>query len=156
MHSSASTHGYPSVVRTNMTAPGYSVSLLARGARERRFATVPAMSPARNASAADGPYVALLRAINVGGRNVVAMARLRELLTGLGYGAVRTHLQSGNALFMAGGTPPELVEEEIERGLVDELGVAAKVLVRTRAELERVVAANPLLDVAGDHKRLLV
>jgi len=114
------------------------------------------MSPARNASAADGPYVALLRAINVGGRNVVAMARLRELLTELGYGAVRTHLQSGNALFMADGTPPELVEEELERGLVDELGVAVKVLVRTRAELERVVAANPLLDVAGDHKRLLV
>jgi len=100
--------------------------------------------------------VALLRAVNVGGRNAIAMARLRELLTGLGYGAVRTHLQSGNAVFTAGGTPPELLGEEIEGTLLAELGLEARVLVRTRAELERVVAANPLLDVAGEHARLIV
>jgi uncharacterized protein (DUF1697 family) len=100
--------------------------------------------------------VALLRAVNVGGRNRIAMARLRELLEGLGYGEVRTHLQSGNAVFTAAGTPPERVAHELERALVDELGLAAKVLVRTQAELERVVAENPLLDLASDHARLLV
>jgi uncharacterized protein (DUF1697 family) len=100
--------------------------------------------------------VALLRAVNVGGRNRIAMARLRELLEGLGYGEVRTHLQSGNAVFTPSATPPERVAEEIERALADELGLAARVLVRTHAELERAVAANPLLDLASDHARLLV
>jgi len=114
------------------------------------------MPPATNAPAAHSPYVALLRAVNVGGRNAIAMAHLRELLTGLGYGAVRTHLQSGNAVFTAEDTLPERVAEEIERALVSELDLEARVLVRTRAELERVVAANPLLDVAGEHARLIV
>ena len=55
-------------------------------------------------------YVALLRAVNVGGRNRIAMARLRELLEGLGYGEVRTHLQSGNAVFTAAEGAPEGTE----------------------------------------------
>jgi uncharacterized protein (DUF1697 family) len=100
--------------------------------------------------------VALLRAVNVGGRNRIAMARLRELLEGLGYGEVRTHLQSGNAVFTAIGTSPERLAQEIERGLAAEIGLAAKVLVRSRGELERAIAANPLLDVARDNSRLLV
>lgn len=111
------------------------------------------------AEGAAGRHVALLRAVNVGGRNRIAMADLRELLEGRGYGDVRTHLQSGNAVFTAAGIIPggtEGVAGEIERALAEELGLTAKVLVRTRAELERAVAANPLLDVAGDHSRLLV
>ena len=101
--------------------------------------------------------MALLRAVNVGGRNRVAMAQLRELLSGLGYVDVRTHLQSGNAVFIApDGISSEQVEAEIEGALESELGLVARVLVRTRAELERVVAENPLLDVADDRARLLV
>jgi uncharacterized protein (DUF1697 family) len=102
-------------------------------------------------------YVALLRAVNVGGNNRIAMADLRELLEGLGYGGVRTHLQSGNAVFTAPGTPsPEHLAGEIEEALAEEVGLKVKVLVRTRSELERAIAANPLLDVAEDHARLLV
>lgn len=104
----------------------------------------------------DGKYVALLRAVNVGGRNKIAMTRLRELLEGLGYGEVRTHLQSGNAVFTADGSSPERVAKEVEGSLAEEVGLVAKVLVRTRGELARVVADNPLLDVASDHARLLV
>jgi uncharacterized protein (DUF1697 family) len=114
------------------------------------------MSSGAAERAAGGKHVALLRAVNVGGRNRISMARLRELLEGLGYGEVRTHLQSGNAVFTAPSMPPERVAHKIERALADELGLAAKVLVRTHAELEGVVAANPLLDVASDHARLLV
>jgi uncharacterized protein (DUF1697 family) len=114
------------------------------------------MSPSDAERVAGGNHVALLRAVNVGGRNRVAMAQLRELLEGLGYGEVRTHLQSGNAVFTAGAAPPERVAREIERALADELGLAVNVLVRTHAELEAVVAQNPLLDIAGDHARLLV
>jgi uncharacterized protein (DUF1697 family) len=104
-----------------------------------------------------GKHVALVRAINVGARNRIAMADLRELLEGLGYGEVRTHLQSGNAVFTAPGmASPERLAREIEDALAAEVGLAAKVLVRTRSELERAIAANPLLDLAGDHARLLV
>jgi uncharacterized protein (DUF1697 family) len=99
----------------------------------------------------------LLRAVNVGGRNRIAMADLRELLEGLGYGAVRTHLQSGNAVFTPSGTPsPEALAREIEGALVEQVGLEVKVLVRTRSEIERAITANPLLDVAEDHARLLV
>lgn len=104
--------------------------------------------------------MALLRAVNVGGRNRIAMADLRGLLEGLGYGEVRTHLQSGNAVFTTTttttGRTSEQLGQEIEGALAEEVGLAAKVLVRTRAELARAIAANPLLDVAGDHSRLLV
>ncbi len=101
--------------------------------------------------------MALLRAVNVGGRNRIAMSDLRALLEGLGYGEVRTHLQSGNAVFTApGAPPPEQLAGAIEGALAQEVGLAAKVLVRTRADLERAIAANPLLDIAEDHARLLV
>jgi uncharacterized protein (DUF1697 family) len=104
-----------------------------------------------------GKHVAFLRAINVGARNRVAMADLRELMEGLGYGEVRTHLQSGNAVFTApGAASPERLAGEIEGALAEQVGLAVKVLVRSRSELERAIAANPLLDVAEDHARLLV
>lgn len=114
------------------------------------------MPPKKARQPADGKYVALLRAVNVGGRNKIAMARLRELLEGLGYGEVQTHLQSGNAVFTAAGSSPERMAQEVEGTLVEEVGLAAKVLVRTHGQLARVVADNPLLDVASDHARLLV
>lgn len=103
-------------------------------------------------------HVALLRAVNVGGRNRIAMSDLRALLNGLGYGEVRTHLQSGNAVFSAPErSSPEGLAREIEGALAEQVGLPAKVLVRTRAELGRVIAANPLLEMAeGEHSRLLV
>lgn len=102
-------------------------------------------------------YVALLRAVNVGGHNRIAMADLRALLEGLGYGGVSTHLQSGNAVFTAPNEHScERLAGEIETALAEEVGLTVKVLVRTRSELERAIAANPLLDVAEDHARLLV
>ena len=109
-----------------------------------------------NTATSSAEHVALLRAVNVGGRNRVAMAQLRELLSGLGYGDVRTHLQSGNAVFTAAETLTGAGGAPDRRCAESELGLAARVLVRTRAQLQRVVAENPLLDVADDHARLLV
>jgi uncharacterized protein (DUF1697 family) len=113
------------------------------------------------ASEADGErtprLIALLRGVNVGGNNRVPMAHLRELMGELGYGDVRTHLQSGNAVFTAPGTPPEQAAQEIERALASSLGLGVRVLVRTAEELARVVSANPLPDaVADEPSRLLV
>ncbi|HEV3322474.1 MAG TPA: DUF1697 domain-containing protein [Solirubrobacteraceae bacterium] len=112
------------------------------------------------ASEADGKrgsrQIALLRGVNVGGHNRVPMAHLRELMGELGYGDVRTHLQSGNAVFTAPGTPPEQAAREIEGQLASALGLGVRVLVRTVAELAQVVAANPLPDAVAEPSRLLV
>lgn len=88
-------------------------------------------------------YVGLLRAINLAGRNQVAMAKLRDLLTQLGFDQPRTLLQSGNAVF---GAEPgaavdleRLLEKEIER----RLKVATDFFVRSAGEWGEIVAGNP-------------
>jgi uncharacterized protein (DUF1697 family) len=111
--------------------------------------------PARGAGFTMAQQIALLRGINLGSQRRVAMADLRDLLTRLGYGDVRTHLQSGNALF-ASRASPERVRRELEQGIAKDLGIEAQVVVRTRDELADVVRRDPLGDVATDPKRYQV
>jgi uncharacterized protein (DUF1697 family) len=99
--------------------------------------------------------VALLRGINVGGHNRVAMAQLRELIESLGNGDVRTHLQSGNVVF-TGAATPDRAAADIEALIAERLGLRLRVLVRTRDELAAVVDGNPLAATAGDPARLIV
>jgi uncharacterized protein (DUF1697 family) len=87
-------------------------------------------------------YVALLRGINVGGRNRVAMADLREAFEAAGYGAVRTYIQSGNVLFET-DTPRSSVERRIEATLERRFGVPLVVMVRSHAQLRAVVTKAP-------------
>ena len=93
--------------------------------------------------------IALIRGINVGTAKRVAMADLREMLTGLGYTDVRTLLNSGNAIFGTTDSVSE-VTAAIEKGLADDLVVPAKVLVRTRAQVEKALAADPIGELATD------
>lgn len=98
--------------------------------------------------------MALLRGINVGGRNKVAMADLRAVVSELGHGDVSTYVQSGNVLFTAAaGTPPDAVADAMTAAISARLGVTVPVVVLTRDELAAVVAANPFPG-EGDHKRL--
>lgn len=99
--------------------------------------------------------VALLRGINLGRSRRVAMADLRELLEGLGYEGVRTHLQSGNAVFDTSDRPAA-VAAAIEAGMADRFGLEVAVVVRTGEELAAIVAADPLGDVADDPARRMV
>ena len=99
--------------------------------------------------------VALLRGINVGGRNRVEMARLRALMEDLGHRDVRTHLQSGNVVYTSDATP-ERAAAGLEVALAERLGVRVRVLVRTRDELAAAVAGNPLIGEATDPARLIV
>lgn len=101
-------------------------------------------------------YVALLRGINVGRAKRIAMADLRVLVEGLGFSGVRSLLNSGNLVFRANGGTAAEAARAIEEALVLRLGVAARVFVLAREELAAIVAANPLLDVADDHARLIV
>jgi uncharacterized protein (DUF1697 family) len=100
--------------------------------------------------------IALLRGINVGGHNRIAMASLRELLGELGYGDVRTHLQSGNAVLSAPGSPPERTGREIEGRIARDLGLEVRVVVRTSDELAEAIEGNPLGELATDPARMHV
>ena len=99
--------------------------------------------------------IVLLRGINLGPRNRIPMARLREALEDAGFADVRTHLQSGNVL-LESKTKPEQTARKCERVIDDEFGLAIGAVVRTPAELERVVKRNPLGKVAKDPKRYQV
>ncbi len=100
--------------------------------------------------------VALLRGVNVGPNNRVAMAELRRVLAGLGYADVVTVRNSGNAVFAAAPAALEAASADIEDALLDELGVACSVIVRTASELVEALAADPLGAVANDPSRHLV
>ena len=99
---------------------------------------------------------ALIRGINVGRAKRVAMADLRAMVADLGYGDVRTLLNSGNLVYSAPGAAPDEVAARIEARLAARLGVAARVTTLTAAELDEAVASNPLLDVVDNPARLLV
>lgn len=88
-------------------------------------------------------YVALLRGINVGGRNRVAMADLRAVMDGLGHTNVSTYLQSGNAVFSSDRTDVAEMAGEIQQRLDEVTGVKPTVLLRSGTELAEVIAANP-------------
>ncbi len=100
-------------------------------------------------------YVALLRGINVGRNRRIAMADLRGWLADLGYTDVRTHLQSGNAVFRS-GKRRDTVAREIETRLLEATGFTIDCVIRSAAELRAVVDADPLGDVATDPSRYLV
>ena len=98
--------------------------------------------------------VALLRAVNVGGRKV-AMADLRQVAEDLGYDDVRTYIQSGN-LLVTTTTGAAAVAKALEQGIADRCGVDTDVIVRTKAQLAKVVAASPYLARGADPKHLHV
>jgi uncharacterized protein (DUF1697 family) len=94
-------------------------------------------------------HVALLRGVNVGGRNKVAMADLRKVVESLGHGEVATYIQSGNVVFTSNHTDTGAIAGELGRALEQTLGVRSSVVVLSRAELAKVIANNPFPDEAN-------
>jgi uncharacterized protein (DUF1697 family) len=99
--------------------------------------------------------IVLLRGINLGPRNRIAMKDLRELLADAGFDDVRTYLQSGNVV-LSSGKSPERVARECKRLIADRFGLDIDVVARTRNELAQVVRKNPLGKVAANPKRYQV
>jgi uncharacterized protein (DUF1697 family) len=93
-------------------------------------------------------HIALLRGINVGGRNIVAMADLRQLMDTLGFTSARSLLQSGNLVFQGDRRTTATVEHLLEVETEKRLGVSVDYFVRTAAEWEVIVARNPFPDEA--------
>jgi uncharacterized protein (DUF1697 family) len=101
-------------------------------------------------------YVALLRGINLAGRNRVSMADLRKVFGALGAEDVATYLQSGNVVFKSRVKKPAELIEGIEAGVARELGLQVKVLLCGKAELAKVLAENPLAGSGRDPQKLHV
>jgi uncharacterized protein (DUF1697 family) len=99
--------------------------------------------------------IVLLRGINLGSTNRIAMPGLREALADAGFADVRTYLQSGN-IVLSSRAAPATVERKTNRVIADRFGLDVDVVVRTRDELAEVVRRNPLGDVATDPKRYQV
>ena len=87
-------------------------------------------------------YVALLRAVNVGGTGKLPMATLVKMCEAAGFGEVRTYIASGNAVFSS-RLKEQKVKAVLEQHLADHAGKPVGVLVRTAAEMAEVLAANP-------------
>lgn len=88
-------------------------------------------------------YLALLRGINVGGHNKVAMADLRDLAAGLGHSDVATYIQSGNLVFSADESDPAALASALEAEIGGRLGVRPAVVVISAGDLAQVIADNP-------------
>jgi uncharacterized protein (DUF1697 family) len=101
-------------------------------------------------------HVALLRGINVGGKNLVAMAKLTGMFESIGCQAVRTYIQSGNVIFEAAPSLARRVPDEIRQAIYDEAGLTVPVVVRTSEELTNVSRANPFLARGADPSTLHV
>jgi uncharacterized protein (DUF1697 family) len=87
-------------------------------------------------------YAILLRGVNVGGHGALPMATLRDVLAGLGYDGVRTYLQSGNAVVVTSGSATK-VHNDVEKALANAIGRDISLLVRSHAQLRKVVAGWP-------------
>jgi len=101
-----------------------------------------------------GRMVALLRAVNVGGRKL-PMAELRSLCGELGWRDVATYIQSGNVVFSADGMA-EAIETQLEDAIARQYGFAAPVMVRTAAQWASYPPGNPFPQAAKDEPNRLM
>jgi uncharacterized protein (DUF1697 family) len=101
-------------------------------------------------------FVALLRGINVGGRNKLAMNDLRALCEELGFAGVRTYIQSGNVVLNTSLRSSAAVESRIEGAIREQTGLDVSVVARTSKDLAKTIAANPFTAASIDHRYLLV
>lgn len=88
-------------------------------------------------------WIALLRGINVGGKHIVPMKRLRELLEGAGFSDVRTYIQSGNCVFVAPSMDRGSVAATVSGLIEGEFGFKPSTFVLTPQELQAALDANP-------------
>jgi len=87
--------------------------------------------------------VALLRGINVLGRNQVAMPELRSLVSSLGHTDVATYIQSGNVVFSSHESDTRLLGVGLQQAISDRLNLKPNVVVLSRHDLAKVIADNP-------------
>jgi len=90
-------------------------------------------------------WIALLRGVNVSGAGKLPMAEFRTLLAGMGFGAVQTYIQSGNAVFES-TVPAETLEPTIRDAVADRFGFAPEVFVRSPGEIAEALTGHPFTE----------
>ena len=103
-----------------------------------------------------GVYIALLRAINVGGTKKLLMAELRAMFEAAGCTDVRTYIQSGNVVFWAEPALAARIPELIESEIATTKGFQVPVVMRTAQELDAVARGNPFLAAGAEPAKLHV
>lgn len=99
------------------------------------------------------PYIALLRGINVSGQNPIAMGRLKESFSGLGFADVTTYLQSGNIVFNSAASNESKLAISIHDRIFQAFGFDVPVLVMSAGKIGEIANSNPLwLQTGGDEK----
>ena len=101
-------------------------------------------------------FVALLRAVNVGGNNMINMRALKESFETMGFTHVTTYINSGNIIFKSKESDARKLETKIERMLVKDYDLDSKVVVRTMVEMEKLVEALPKSWDSDDSRRYYV
>jgi uncharacterized protein (DUF1697 family) len=99
-------------------------------------------------------HVALLRGINVGGKNILPMKDLAAMFVAAGCTGVRTYIQSGNVVFSAPPVLARKVPEQVTKAIEKRFGYRVPVIVRTSDELARAIRENPFLKPGEDEKPL--
>ena len=101
--------------------------------------------------AANAPdvYVALLRGINVGGKNSLPMKELAALFTAAGCKDVKTYIQSGNVVFRASPAVVKTLAKKISAGIEAGFGMKIPVVILSAEEMQRAVKGNPYLKEAN-------
>jgi len=112
------------------------------------------MSQRRASATSRHRAVALLRGINVGGKNKLPMAELIEILQALGLQNVRTYIQSGNAVFDSKRKPSARLGEDIAASIDERHGFRPGVVLVGVDELEQSIKANPFPEVESEPKTL--
>jgi uncharacterized protein (DUF1697 family) len=100
---------------------------------------------ASRASTNAATHVALLRGINVGGKNILAMKDLAALFTKTGCENVQTYIQSGNVVFCANASRASTIGTAISEHIQKKLGLRVPVVIRSRDDMAKVVKGNPFL-----------
>jgi uncharacterized protein (DUF1697 family) len=101
-------------------------------------------------------YVALLRGINVGGKNKVKMETLREVCSSLGFKNVKTYINSGNVVFETRKSNNIKLAERIAKAIEKEFLLRIKVIVRSMSEIENIIKNNPFAGQFENDKDLHV
>ena len=101
-------------------------------------------------------YIALLRGINVGGNNKLAMGDLAEIFRDAGCSSVTTYIQSGNVIFEADAKLADRVPKLVAATIADRFGYRVPVILRSSDEFQTTASLNPLLRAGTDPKALHV
>jgi uncharacterized protein (DUF1697 family) len=110
----------------------------------------------RESSAQAAAHVALLRGINVGGKNPLPMKELAAMVEAAGASDVRTYIQSGNVIFRASPAIARGVAAAVSAAIAGRFGFTAPVVTRSAAELEAIAESNPFLGRGADPATLHV